>query len=145
MALIVMIEDDPLLSRMYSEKMRAAGYEVQVYNDGKKALAAIKKHQPTLVLSDIMLPGMSGLDVLKALKSDKKTKKIPYVFLSNLSRSNEDIERGLELGAIGYLLKADLTPEEIVAKAKEYIDAVTVAQALPERAEERLARAKKHS
>lgn len=123
MAHVAIIEDDVLLNRMYSGKLKAEGFEVDAYEDGKKALAGIQKNPPQLVLSDIMLPGMSGLDILRELKKDKKTKNIAYLFLSNLSRSNQDIQNGLELGAIGYLLKADLTPDEIVAKVKEYIDA----------------------
>lgn len=142
---IVIIEDDLLLNRMYSDKLKSAGYLVDTYSDGKKALAGIKKNPPRLVLSDIMLPGMSGLDILKELKANKKTKSIPYVFLSNLSRSDEDIKRGLELGAIGYLLKADQTPEEIVAKVKEYLSALAPSSELPETAEERLKRAKTRS
>ena len=67
------------------------------------------------------------------------------MFLTNLSRTNDDIERGLELGAIGYLVKSDLTPDEVVAKVKEYMEAHSSMTDLPDRAEERLEKAEKSS
>lgn len=141
---IVAIEDDILLGRMYSKKLEEAGYKVEMFGDGKKALNSIKKKPPILVISDVMLPGMSGIDILRELKKSKATKKIPFVFLSNLSKPDLDIQKGLELGAISYLLKVEMTPEEIVAKIKEYIEAYTPSK-LPESAVERLERAKKMS
>lgn len=142
---IVAIEDDLLLSRMYSKKLEEAGYTVDTYSDGKKALAGIKKNPPLLVLSDVILPGMSGLEILKSMKKNEKTKKIPFVFLSNLSREEEDIKRGFELGAIGYLLKVEMTPEEIVAKVKEYVEAYAPKTIVPLSAAERLAHARRMS
>jgi DNA-binding response OmpR family regulator len=140
---IIILEDDNLLRKMYSDKLKQSGYDVSVYGDGKSGFSAIKKTKPAVVLSDIMMPVMSGLDVLEAMKKDSALKHIPFVFLTNLARSDEDIQRGLELGAIGYLVKSDLTPNEIVAKVKEYAEAHKSNEELPERADERLNRAKK--
>lgn len=142
---IVTIEDDILLCRMYSKKLEEAGYRVDIYSNGKKALTGIKRDPPLLVLSDVILPGMSGLEVLQEMKKNVKTKNIPFVFLSNLARSEEDIQKGLELGAIAYLLKVEMTPEEIVAKVKEYVDAYAPKDTIPLSAEERLAHARKMS
>lgn len=145
MSKIIILEDDNLLRKMYSDKLKQSGYEVFVYGDGKSGFQAIKKIKPTLVLSDIMMPGMSGLEVLENMKKDNALKKIPFVFLTNLSRSDEDIRRGLELGAIGYLVKSDLTPNEMIARVKEYIDAHKNAGELPESADQRLKRVEKDS
>lgn len=128
---------------MYADKIRQAGFEVHVYGDGKRGLTAIKKHLPTIVLSDIMMPSMNGLEVLAAMKKDPKLKRIPLIFLTNLSRSNQDIQNGLSLGAVGYLVKSDLDPSEVVAKVKEIIAAHTSALELPETGEQKIKRIKK--
>lgn len=142
---IVIIDDDNLLRAMYADKIKQAGFDVHVYGDGKRGLTAIKKLVPTLVLSDIMMPSMSGLEVLKAMKKDPKLKKIPLVFLTNLNRSDDDIKNGLSLGAVGYLVKSDLSPSEIVARVKEIISAHVSIDELPETAAEKLKRVKKNS
>ncbi len=140
---IILIEDDNLLRTMYCNKFKEAGYDINVYGDGKSGFAGIKKFKPTLVLSDIMMPEMNGFEVLEKMKKDKQLKHIPYVFLTNLSRSDEDIKRGLELGAVCYLVKSDLTPEEIVAKVKELIEAHKSSKDLPERGDEKIKRIKR--
>lgn len=139
---IIIIDDDNLLRAMYADKIKQAGFDVYVYGDGKRGLTAIKKHLPTLVLSDIMMPSMSGLEVLEAMKKDPKLKKIPLVFLTNLNRSNDDIKNGLSLGAVGYLVKSDLSPSEIVARVKEIISAHVSTKELPETAAQKLKRIK---
>jgi DNA-binding response OmpR family regulator len=143
MATVVVIEDDTLLRRMYEFKFKQAGYDLHIFSNGAAGLKGIKKHKPTVVLSDIMVPKMSGLEVLTAMKEDEELKRIPYVFLTNVARTDEDIRRGLELGAVGYLIKSDLTPDEIVVKVKEIIEAHASTEELPEIAEEKLERIKK--
>jgi len=143
MVKLVILEDDRFFGRMYADKFEQAGYDIHIATNGEDALAQIKKDPPTLVLSDIMVPGMTGLELLKHLKADKKLAKIPFVFLTNVSRSDDDIQHGLELGAIGYLVKSSMSPEEIVARVKEYIEAYAPSRDLPEHANERLKRAKK--
>ncbi|MCK9185848.1 response regulator [Candidatus Gracilibacteria bacterium] len=142
---LVVLEDDDLLRNMYCNKFRQDGYDVHEAEDGKKGLALIKKFKPTLVVSDLMMPEMSGLDVLRAMKAEKTLKKIPVVFLTNVDRSKEDIEKGLELGAVAYLVKSDYTPNEIVAKVKEYMTAHSSTDDLPETAQDKIKRAEKHS
>lgn len=69
------------------------------------------------------MPGMDGFEVMEKLKKDPKTKKIPVVFLTNLSRDEGDINKGLEMGAVDYLVKAHYTPAEVVAKLKKLLEA----------------------
>ena len=108
MTKIALIEDDALLVQMYTQKFKKDGFEVATANDGKQGLALVKKEMPSIILLDIMMPEMNGLEVLKAIKSDpdQKINSIPVILLTNLARGAEDINRGLELGAVTYLVKS---------------------------------------
>ena len=125
MAKIAIVEDDALLAQMYSQKFKKDGYEVIRADDGKKGLELIKQEKPSLVLLDIMMPEMNGLEVLKALKedSDNKINSIPVILLTNLARGDKDVNRGLELGAVTYLIKRKVKPAEVVLKVKEVLKA----------------------
>jgi len=123
MAKILIVEDDQLLVTMYKQKFEKDGYEVSTAFDGVEGLKKIREEKPTLVLLDIMMPRMHGLEVLEEAKRDPETKDIPIVLLTNLARGEEDINRGLELGAIAYLVKSQLRPSQVVAKVKELLAA----------------------
>ncbi len=122
---IAIIEDDALLAQMYAQKFKKDGFEVVRADDGKKGLALIKQEKPSLVLLDIMMPEMNGLEVLKAVKddSDEEINSIPVILLTNLARGKEDVNRGLELGAVTYLVKSKVKPSEVVTKVKEVLEA----------------------
>ena len=125
MTKIALIEDDALLVQMYTQKFKKDGFEVVTANDGKQGLALVKKEMPSIILLDIMMPEMNGLEVLKAIKSDpdQKIKSIPVILLTNLARGAEDINRGLELGAVTYLVKSKVKPAGVVTKVKEVLEA----------------------
>ncbi len=125
MTKIAIIEDDALLAQMYTQKFKKDGFEVIRADDGKKGLALIKQEKPSLILLDIMMPEMNGLEVLKAVKddSDEEINSIPVILLTNLSRGKEDVNRGLELGAVTYLVKSKVKPPEVVTKVKEVLEA----------------------
>lgn len=123
MAKILIVEDDRLLATMYKQKFERDGYEVSTAFDGVEGLQKIREEKPTLVLLDIMMPKMHGLEVLEEAKRDPEIKDIPIVLLTNLARGEEDINRGLELGAIAYLVKSQLRPSQVVAKVKELLAA----------------------
>lgn len=122
---IAIIEDDALLTQMYAQKFKKDGFEVVAADDGKKGLALIKQEKPSLVLLDIMMPEMNGLEVLKAVKddSDEEINSIPVILLTNLARGKEDVNRGLELGAVTYLVKSKVKPAAVVTKVKEVLEA----------------------
>lgn len=130
MAKILLIEDDALLVRMYQNKLQMDGYEVMVAGDGEEGLARIKEMMPDLILLDIMMPKMNGFEVLEQMKKDETIKTIPVVLLTNLGGSDEDVEKGLELGAVAYLIKSNVVPADVVAKIKEVL-AATGANGLP--------------
>jgi DNA-binding response OmpR family regulator len=121
MAKILLIEDDPFLSEIYVIKFQEAGFEISLAEDGALGLAKIKEGMPDLVLLDIVMPNMDGLELLRTIKNDKSIRNIPVVILSNLGEQ-EDIKRGLELGAEFYIVKAHYTPTEVVARVKAIIE-----------------------
>lgn len=117
---ILVIEDDQFLRELMVRKIVSEGFNPLESETGEDGLVKIKKEKPDLVLLDIVLPGIDGIEVLKKAKEDPEISSIPIVILSNLA-GPEEIERGLKLGAVDYLIKAHLTPREIVEKAKNYL------------------------
>lgn len=121
MANILLVDDDPLLVRMYQTKFKSEGHNVKTASDGEQAITKASEEKPDLILLDVMMPKMNGLDVLKKLKGNTGTKSIPVVMLTNVSSSEADEAAGLELGAVAYLVKANYTPKEVVQKVKEIL------------------------
>jgi len=117
---ILLVEDDPFLLDMYSTKFREVGFNIVTAQDGEMGLLKAKEEMPDLILLDIVLPKKDGFEVLKTLKSDSQTSKIPVILLTNLGLDS-DVKRGLELGAQSYIIKAHFTPTEVVAKVKEIL------------------------
>lgn len=121
MAKILLIDDDPLLVRMYQKKLENDGFQVETADDGVKGLQKVAETYPDLVLLDIMMPRMNGLAVLEKLQANEKTASIPVILLTNVGSSDEDVDRGFELGAVAYLVKASNRPSAVVAKVKEIL------------------------
>lgn len=134
MAKILLIEDDPLMVRMYQRKLMNDGYDVGVAVNGEEGLVQIRSFRPDLVLLDIMMPKLNGLEVLERMKADPTIARIPVIILTNLGGSEEDIDRGLELGAVAYLVKSAYRPDEVVKKVKEVLAGYTRSKEIPEAA-----------
>lgn len=117
---ILIVEDDPFLLKMYTKKLQVEGFEVEVAKDGEEGLAKLKSFLPDLVLMDVMLPKLNGIEALERAKLDPQTKNIPIVVISNLSTST-DTETALKKGAVGYLVKSDNTPSQIIEKIRQYL------------------------
>ena len=118
---IIIAEDDTFLSKMYYEKLSLESiFQVYTAESGRRALELIKKELPNLVLLDIMLPDVNGIQVLKEIKKDKKLSSVHVLMLSNLNE-REYISEALDLGADGYLIKAHFTPNEVVDKIKQVL------------------------
>src|SRR5687768_14676909 len=105
---ILLVDDDLTLSEMYAERLRAAGYSVTVAHDGEAGLKE-SKNKPDLILLDIMMPKMNGLDVLKNLQGDPETAKIPVVLLTALIQEL-DKAKGITSGAVDYYVKSETMP-----------------------------------
>lgn len=124
MAKVLIIEDDPLVSRMYQTVFKFEGFDVAMARDGEEGLKLLKEFQPTMILLDIMMPKMTGIDVLKEVKGDPKTKSIPVVVLTNLS-GMEDVEKAIELGAVKFIIKSENKPKEVVEQVREILKGYT--------------------
>lgn len=121
MAKILLVDDDPLLVRMYQKKLENDGYAVETADDGDVALQRVDEFNPDLILLDIMMPKMDGYEVLKQLKANDSTRNIPVIMLTNVSATDADLEKGMELGAVAYLVKANNRPSAVVEKVKEIL------------------------
>ncbi len=118
---ILLVEDDRFLRNILVKKFEDENFRVAQAIDGKKALTLLEEENPKLILLDLILPGMSGYDVLKKIKEKEETKDIPVIILSNLGQKDE-IDKGLSLGAKHFLVKAHFTPDEIVEKVRETLN-----------------------
>jgi CheY-like chemotaxis protein len=118
--LILIVEDDPLMSRMYQKIFTFEGYKVELAADGEEGVEKIKKLKPTLILLDIMMPKMNGLEVLKKIKEDPDTKPIPVIMLTNLA-GEADAENALSKGAIKYIIKSEFEPKQVANMVKEIL------------------------
>jgi DNA-binding response OmpR family regulator len=112
---ILIIEDDKFLRELISQKILKENYDIAEAVDGESGLKAAKDEKPDLVLLDLILPGIDGFEVLSRIKADISISNIPVIILSNLGQ-REDIERGLKIGAVDYMIKAHFTPAEIISK-----------------------------
>ena len=118
---ILIIEDDKFLRELMVRKFDTEkDFEINTAVDGESGLRAMKKEKPDLVLLDLILPGIGGFDILSKMKEDVILSGIPVIILSNLGRQ-DDVEKGLSLGAVDYMVKAHFTPNEIVAKVRQVL------------------------
>ena len=120
MTKIMLVEDDIALRDIYTSRFEAEGYEVAVASDGEQALTVAVKEKPDLILLDIMMPKISGFDVLDILRNTPETKTTKIIVMSALSQT-ADIDKGKTLGADEYLVKSQVTLSEVVAKVKEVL------------------------
>jgi CheY-like chemotaxis protein len=117
---ILVVEDAQLFRAMYEDKLKMEGYEVWTAADGLEGLKLAREVIPDLILLDLVMPRMGGLEVLKRLKSDPRTKDIPVVVLSNLEDA-EGVKEAIEQGAEDFLRKTASSPAEVTAKIKKLV------------------------
>ena len=113
MAKIMLVEDDKSLREIYSIRLVAEGYEVVSAGDGEEALAIAVQQKPDLIVSDVMMPKISGFDMLDILRSTPETKDIKVMMMTALS-SEEQRQRGESLGADKYLVKSQVGIEDVI-------------------------------
>lgn len=119
---ILVVEDDEFLRELYDELLKGEGYEIVVAVDGEQGLAHISEGGFDLVLLDIMLPKMDGLEILRRVK-DKPPKQAngPVVLLTNLGQDSI-IKEGFSLGASGYLIKSAMNPDQVLSEVKVFLN-----------------------
>lgn len=124
MGKILIVEDDPLMLRMYQKIFTLEKYDVDIAVNGEEALEKIHANRPILILLDIMMPKLNGLQVLDKLKSDPDTKTIPVVMLTNLA-SEKDAESAMFKGAVKYIVKSQFDPKQVTTMVKEILAGYT--------------------
>ena len=117
---ILIVEDDLFIRELYDRQLSLEGYQVTTAEDGEIGLAKITESIPDLLLLDIMLPKVSGLDLLRTIKAKDETKNIPVILLTNLGQ-DPVIKEGFNLGADGYLIKSAYTPDQIIEEVKKFL------------------------
>lgn len=121
MTKILLVEDDKSLREIYSVRLLAEGYTLISSGDGEEALAVAIGEKPDLIVSDVMMPKISGFEMLDLLRSNDSTKNIPIIMLTALS-SEKQRERGNRLGADRYLIKSQVGIEDIVRTVHEVLN-----------------------
>ena len=116
---ILIAEDEKLMAKALDAQFARAGFKTAVANDGESALECLDKEKFDLILLDILMPKMTGLDVLKALRS--RNDRTPVIILSNSSKE-ETIKEAERLGAAKYFVKSNVLMAEIIETAKEILD-----------------------
>lgn len=112
---ILCIEDEHFISELYARALTKAGYQVDVQLDGRKGMAAAQTDQYDVILLDLMIPNITGIEVLRTLRDPRKTPKMhaKIVITTNLEQ-RDDVRADIENQADGYLVKAEITPRELV-------------------------------
>lgn len=119
---ILIVEDDIALRNVYETRFKLEGYDVLVSGDGEEGLSIAVKEKPDVVVLDLMMPKISGMDVLDILKSTPETKKIPVLILTALAQ--ESIKtKGFVFGANEFMVKSESKLEDIVQKVKSMLKA----------------------
>ncbi len=118
--IILLVEDDIFVSDIYQTKLGQEGFQVLVAENGMEAVKKLKDSIPDLILLDIVMPYMDGMEVLRKLKEKKEWKDIPVMLLTNLS-DKEKVDEGMGLGASDYLIKSHFTPSEVVEKVRSLL------------------------
>jgi len=112
---IFFVEDDEGFYNIFSVPLKMKGYDIVRVSEGSSAVERIITEKPDLILLDIVLPGMSGLDVLKELREREETQSVVVIMLTNFG-SDENISRAMEYGANDYLMKYNIVPSELPDK-----------------------------
>jgi len=117
---VLVVDDDTTLLGMYKERLEASGYDVAIATNGEEALKTVGEYNPDCMLLDVMMPRMSGYDVLQHIKTDEKTKNIPVIMLTALVQDASK-QKSIAEGADSYLIKSEIMPGEVINKIEEAI------------------------
>ncbi len=124
MAKVMLVEDDNNLREIYEARLLAEGYEIVSARDGEEALALAVKERPDLIIADVMMPKISGFDMLDILRNTPETKKTKVIIMTALSQA-EDKARADQLGADRYLVKSQVTLEDVAKASREVLQEQT--------------------
>lgn len=117
---ILMVEDDDALASVYQTRLDAEGFSVKRVSNGEEALASAIEYRPDLILLDVMMPKVSGFDVLDILRNTPETANIRIIMLTALSQDS-DKERAKSLGVDDYLVKSQVVIADVVERIKYHL------------------------
>jgi len=118
---IMLVEGDIFIRDIYETKLKQENFNVMMAEHGLDALKKLKNFSPDLILLDIVMPYMDGMDFLKEFRKDEKNKNVPVIMLSNLSDKERMVDAG-KLGVSDYLIKSHFTPSEVVGKINALLE-----------------------
>jgi len=118
---LLLVEDDPFIRDIYNIKFSQDGFEVSIAENGVEALKKMEQFIPDIILLDIIMPYMDGMETLKNIRSKDEWKKIPVIMLTNISEK-EKITESEDYGINDYLIKSYFTPSEVVQKVKTLLN-----------------------
>ena len=118
---VLIIDDSPFMTQMFSLRLHDEGFESLIAGNGEDGLKIAANEQPNVILLDIAMPGMTGWDVLTSLKQNDETKAIPVLILTNSKGNPEDVDRAKEIGAAEFLMKIDLKVDDIMEIVKKHV------------------------
>lgn len=123
MSKILLVEDDKILQKMYQDKFGTTEYELVVASDGEEGIAKALEAKPDFILLDLMMPKLSGIQVLKMLKTHSETRHIPVAVFSVFPQDDPMLEGSAETlkDIVGYYRKDESSPSQIVEKIQEYL------------------------
>ena len=117
---ILLVEDDMALSAVYRSRLEIEGFDFREANNGEDALSATVEYRPDLILLDVMMPKISGFDVLDILRNTPETANVRIIMLTALSQP-KDKERAESLGVDDYLVKSQVVIGDVVARVKHHL------------------------
>jgi DNA-binding response OmpR family regulator len=115
---VLLVEDDPLISRMYMKVFTFEGFEIQLAENGQAGLEKVKEFHPDILLIDVMMPIMNGVEMLSQLKLDPAARDIPVIMLTNLSDART-AEATIKQGALRYIVKGNYNPMDVATMVKD--------------------------
>lgn len=121
MTKIAIIEDDSTISQMYRMKFEADGFDVRMAGNGAIGVDVVERFRPDIILLDIQMPEMDGVEALKIIRSHDWGKTIPVIVLTNLGEEEAPADMR-SLGISGYIVKANLTPRQVVSQVKSVVE-----------------------
>lgn len=120
---ILIVEDDPLLVRIYSVRLKEQGFDVEVASDGNEAITSVKNKAPDYIILDLLMPRKDGYAFLQELNALNLEKRPPVLVLTNLDKP-QDMQKAKDLGADEFIVKGDTNMDTIIEKINAYKDKV---------------------
>jgi two-component system phosphate regulon response regulator PhoB len=118
---ILLVEDDDALANVYVMRLQSEGFEIRRVSNGEEALAAALSYKPDLVVLDVMMPKVSGFDVLDIFRNTPETANLKVIMLTALSQDS-DKERAESLGADDYLVKSQVVIADVIERIKHHLE-----------------------